>query len=309
MKNFILIVILSITCAFTGIGQTIFFEDFESYVNGEIPTCEIWTNWTGDPADGSGIQVVDNITIDNQSGYVGPGSVQDVLMNLSNQTTGDYTLQWQMFISAGSTGYFNVQGMTELNPATNCLRPSDPNGIFNSSNLYFNNGGAAPGVFEDATTGETGTYPESTWFTVSIYFDLTGSTPTYSLSLEGVLVNATPVPFQTDSTLGAINFYSIDANNNYWLDNILYTGGVLGVEDYFSPNNFNVSPNPVTDILSLTSKNTISEIQVYDLLGKAIYDSNPNTISTNLDMSAYEQGMYMIKVTIGGISKTIKIVK
>ena len=310
MKNFYTSVFLVFVLTFTTNAQTIFYDDFESYVGGVIPTCEIWSAWNGDPNNGSGIIVVDDIAIDNQSGYIGPGSVQDVLMVLGNQTSEDYTVQWEMYITAGSTGYFNIQGMTETNATTGCQEASaSGGGSFNSSNLYFNNSGAAPGVFEDQTTGETGTYPEDAWFTVSIYFDLTVSTPTYIITIDGGVVNANPVPFQADTTLGAIDFFSIDANNNFWLDDVLFTGGTLGIEDNFTANNFSVSPNPVKDVLNIRSTNTVDMIQVYDLLGKLVLETTPEIISPSLNMSELSSGIYLVKVTIGDVSKTVKIIK
>ncbi|MEM7187030.1 MAG: T9SS type A sorting domain-containing protein [Bacteroidota bacterium] len=307
-KLFVTLLIVSFQLAAS--AQTIFFEDFESYAGGVIPTCDIWSSWSGDPGSGDGIIVTDGIVIDNQSGYIGPDSFQDVLMNLQNQQTGDYTLRWEMYISAGSTGYFNIQGMTGTDPITGCLEPGNGgSGIFNSSNLYFNNSGGSPGVFEDQTTGETGSYPEDVWFTVSIYFDMISSPPTYEISIEDVPVNLNPVPFQTDEVLGAINFYSIDSQNNYWLDNIIYIGGDLGTEDIFSPDNFSISPNPVVDVLQIQSMDQVDRILIYDIKGSLVASETPKRMSPNIDLSNLDSGVYLVTVTVGDASKTFKIVK
>ncbi len=515
MKNCYTSVLLIFVLAFTSNAQTIFYDDFESYPIGQVPTCEIWSTSDGDPGNGGGILVVNDISIDNQSGYVGPGSVQDVMLDLRNQTSGEYTLQWEMYITGGSTGYFNIQGMTEINISTGC-QAFDNNGVFNSSNIYFNNAGAAPGVVEDQTTGETGTYPEDSWFPVSIYFDLTVSPPTYQMTVDdnlvnanpvgfqddevlggidffsidannhfwldnvhyysgtpgpivfeddfesydlgdmgtqnpfiwstwdgdpasgggiiittnggsqvgyigpnsgqdallilgnitagiyqldflmyitggstgyfniqgetetntntgyqgagngglgvfnsgnlyfnqgggapgtfedqttgetasypedvwfpvsiyfdvdnlnytitinGNVVNSNPVPFQEDDTLGAINFFSIDANNNYWLENLFYFEPLIFDVEDFSPADITLFPNPVTDILNIQSATVIDEIRVYDVLGKLVIEATPETISPSLDVHQLSEGVYLVKVTIGNTSKTVKIIK
>jgi hypothetical protein len=284
-------------------------DDFEFYALGDMglqnPT--VWSTWSGVPDDGSNILVVDDIAQGVQSGYVGPGSTQDVILVLGNVTSGDYQLAFDMYITAGSTGYFNIQGETE-DPGTGFQGAGAGGaGVFNSSNIYFNNGGGAPGVVEDQTTGETGTYPEDAWFPVFIYFDV--DTLTYFMTVDGTDVNAVPVPFQADATLGAIDFFSIDANNNIWIDNVLYAEGIhIGFDD-FSNENFSVYPNPFTDVLNIRSKSVVDSVDVYDILGKLVLSVNPNAISPSLDLSALSSGAYLVKVTIGDASHTVKVIK
>ncbi len=162
--NYVLTLAIAVL-AFSANAQII-EDDFEFYALGDMglqnPT--VWSTWSGVPDDGSGILIVNDIAIGSQAGYIGPDSVQDALLILGNVTSGDYFLDFEMYITGGSTGYFNVQGETE-DPGTGFQGAGAGGaGVFNSSNIYFNNAGAAPGVVEDQTTGETGTYPEDAWF-------------------------------------------------------------------------------------------------------------------------------------------------
>ena len=113
----------------------------------------IWTNWSLDNTIAAENLIVTDAQSNSgtQSGLVEGGGVQDVILLLGNLTSGDFTLAMQCYIPAGKGGYFNVQG--EI-PAVGPLA-----GVFNSSNLYFNNGGGAAGIYEDGTTGETAPYP------------------------------------------------------------------------------------------------------------------------------------------------------
>ena len=310
MKKIYLFALAAFTLSL-GVNAQIIEDDFEFYALGDmgLQNPGVWSVWSGVPDDGSNLLVVDDIAQGVQSGYVGPDSVQDVILVLGNETSGDYHLVFDMYITGGSTGYFNIQGETE-DPGTGFQGAgAGGGGVFNSSNLYFNNAGAAPGVFEDQTTGETGTYPEDAWFPVVIYFDVDALT--YEITLDGTLVNTSPVPFQADATLGGIDFFSIDANNNYWLDNLVFDLGpfvTVGTDD-FSANNFSVYPNPVQDVLNIRTSNTVDAIAVYDVLGKLVLATTPDAISPTMDMSSLNSGVYLVKVTIDGASKTVKVVK
>jgi len=303
MKKIYLLALAAFALSFT-VNAQIIEDDFEFYALGDmgLQNPGVWSTWSGVPDDGSNITVVDDNTIDAQSGYVGPDSVQDVMLLLGNETAGDYTLAFQMYVTSGSTGYFNIQGETESGGAG-----AGGSGVFNSSNLYFNQAGGAPGTFLDETTGETGTYPEDEWFPVSIYFDVDGLT--YVITMNGSVVNAVPVPFQADATLGGIDFFSIDAQNNYWVDNVLFVNGTIGASDDFSADKFSVYPNPVQDVLNIRSTTSVDAIAVYDVLGKLVLEATPDAISPSVDMSALTSGAYLVKVTINGASKTVKVIK
>ena len=306
MKTKLLFLIAFLTITAT-VNAQIIEENFEFYTLGDmgVQNPSVWSVWNGDPAAGGGIIVAEGNG--GQVGYIGPNSTQDALLLLQNQTSGAYYLVFDMFIPAASTGYFNVQGLTETNAGTGYEGAGDGGaGVFNSGNLYFNEASAAPGVFHDQTTGETGNYPEDAWFQFMFYFDVDALT--YVITIDGIDVNSSPVPFQADDTLGAIDFFSIDANNNYYIDNILYIFDFFGIDD-FSSKNFGVYPNPVENILNIHSTNTVEFISVYDVLGKLVLDAYPNAISPSLDMSALHSGVYLVSVTIDGTSKTFKIVK
>lgn len=309
MKKVYTLAVAAFALCFTANAQII-EDDFEFYALGDmgLQNTAVWSTWSGVPDSGENIIVVDDIVFEgDQAGYIGPGSAQDCLLLLGNLTSGDYTLTFQMYISGGSTGYFNIQGETE-DPGTGFQGAGNGgSGVFNSSNIYFNQGGGAPGVIADQTTGETGTYPEDAWFPVSIYFDVDGLT--YQMTIDGNLINATPVPFQADATLGGLDYFSIDANNNYWVDVVNFVEGTGAGTDDFSASNFSVYPNPVQDVLNIRSANVVEAIEVYDVLGKLVIDSRPDAISPSINMSALNSGAYLVKVTINGASKTVKIIK
>jgi len=73
---------------------------------------------------------------------------------------------------------------------------------------------------------------------------------------------------------------------------------------------FTASPNPTSGMVQLSGKN-ISTVTVYDVLGKQVLNSNYSALNTvSLDMSSFNNGVYMVKVVNAqGSSSTIKVVK
>lgn len=285
-------------------------EDLEFYTLGDMGTqnTAVFSNWSGAPGTDLGFTVTDaQANSGSQALLINNSPAQDPLLLLGNVTSGDYTLQFQTYIPAGKTGYFNIQGATE-DPGTGFQGAGTGGaGTFNSSDIYYNEGGAAPGTFDD--NGETATYPEDTWFITSIYFDLDAATPTYEITVDGTLVNAAPVEFAADATLGAINFYAVSANEEMYVDDILFQEGlILGTSD-FSASNFSVYPNPVQDRLNIQSTNTVDSVVVYDVLGKVVLSATPGVVSPSVDMSTLTSGAYLVNITINGSSKTVKVIK
>lgn len=309
MKKFYLLALAACALTLSVNAQIIIEDDFEFYTLGDmgLQNTAVWSTWSGVPDDGSNILVVDDITIETTAGFIPGATTSDCLLLLGNQTSGDYTVRWETYITAGSEGYFNIQGETE-DPGTGFQGAGNGgSGVYNSSNIYYNKGAAAPGEFVDDTTGETGTYPEDAWFTTSIYVDVDALT--YEITIDGTLVHAVPVPFQADATLGAIDLFTISTGNAMWIDDFEFWNGVpLGIDD-FAANNFSVYPNPVTDILNIRSTASVDAIAVYDVLGKLVLATTPGIISPSIDMSALNSGVYLVKVTIGDASKTVKVIR
>ena len=75
---------------------------------------------------------------------------------------------------------------------------------------------------------------------------------------------------------------------------------------------FSVYPNPTTSILNILSKfnNTISEVNIYDLLGKQLLNKKMAVSTTEIDMTNYSPGLYLLEVVSENNQKSIhKIIK
>lgn len=79
----------------------------------------------------------------------------------------------------------------------------------------------------------------------------------------------------------------------------------------FENGDFVFYPNPVSDVVTVSLKNSansISNISVYDVLGKLIFTQKPaNAITTQtIDLSAVSKGLYLLEVTTDNNLKVVK---
>jgi tRNA splicing ligase len=76
-----------------------------------------------------------------------------------------------------------------------------------------------------------------------------------------------------------------------------------------STSDFEVYPNPVTDILNISNNENITNVSVFNLLGQEVFSKTAATNISQIDLSNLSSGAYMVKVATDGFVKTIKIVK
>jgi hypothetical protein len=68
-------------------------------------------------------------------------------------------------------------------------------------------------------------------------------------------------------------------------------------------------PNPVADVLTISAKDTISEIVVTDLLGQVVLQQKADGNTVGVNVSKLSQGTYIVQVYAEGKSSTVKIVR
>ena len=85
---------------------------------------------------------------------------------------------------------------------------------------------------------------------------------------------------------------------------------VEGTNDFDDFNTLFMSlyPNPVDGnyVTIQTPINGVKEVEVFDILGKRVI--NTNLISDSLDISELNSGVYMVKVTVENQSKVSKLI-
>ncbi len=77
----------------------------------------------------------------------------------------------------------------------------------------------------------------------------------------------------------------------------------------FDSNGFTYYPNPVKNVLNLSYTKTIDSVSIYNLLGQEVMNRTINANQSSIDMSAFSNGAYLVKVTSGNQVKTLKVIK
>ena len=311
MKKMYILALALGAFTFSSSAQVELTDDFDSYTLGDISAqASHWRTWSGDEGGAEDADVTDDYAnSDFQSMYIdNSGLMDEILLIPSAPTSGTYTVQWYALIPEGKSGYFNMQAT--ISPAGTPWTQALMGG-----NVYFNCDAASPG--SGGVSGQTDctafdevfAYPEDQWFKVTCIYDIDNQT--WSMKIDDVEVfSFYPFAFgtQTFVELAGIDFWSANATNEMYIDDVVIANGTLATED-FAEEFFKVYPNPVKDVLNITSNANVDSVTVYDLLGKLILTAKPETVSPSIDMSNLTPGAYLVKVTIGNASKTIKIIK
>ena len=79
--------------------------------------------------------------------------------------------------------------------------------------------------------------------------------------------------------------------------------------DAFDLNGFKAYPNPVKDIFRISYVKEISSVAVYNLLGQEILNTKVNALSSDINLTSLSRGAYLVKVTVDGLTNTIKVIK
>jgi len=105
-------------------------------------------------------------------------------------------------------------------------------------------------------------------------------------------------------TVGAINYHS--SNRSATVVNF-----TLGVDDFSKEPSFTISPNPARERMNIELNPRIqnAKLQIYDVLGKRIIDKEISDINASLNVSNWNNGIYIVRLTSGDLSETKRFVK
>ncbi len=306
-KNYLLLTLLALVTLSATAQIDPFTDDMESYTVGSAVCENWWTDWTAD-CSVAGLSSDAQFHAGAQS-YLVPGdpAAYDPVLDLGNKIFGTWYIEFWMYIPAGKEGYFNLQGTVPIG-----------SGEWVVGNIYFNQGGtdAGNGSIDDSALGVvTFTYPEDAWFRVYMGWDISAgiSLATWFMSIDGNDVIPAGTAFTsadgtTATSLGGINFFSVSANNEFYIDDMTYSDSPLGVEE-LEAKGVSVYPNPVQNVLNVQAKEAISSVAIYNVLGQQVYAANVDALSSSIDMSQMASGAYFVKVDIAGETGTYKIIK
>ena len=248
--------------------------------------------------------------------------------NTANANNGKVSLSPIVFRVEGTNKYAHI---TLKNTSTNTLfqlngKVASVGTAFNPIQTYTTSDTDYKTYDFDLTTWDSGSqFPElnfgvkNTWLATAIYAigDIVISGNTYCKNTSGtnsvdpavphtdttnwVIVNATGVVADaTPATNGAIVGGALNINsltNSVYVDSIVFDNIVpsaLGTADFgYANNSISLYPNPAKEVLNISSSNSITKIEVYDLLGKKVASNNK---ASDVNVAALGKGAYIVNV-------------
>jgi surface antigen len=83
----------------------------------------------------------------------------------------------------------------------------------------------------------------------------------------------------------------------------------LALENFSTKPELVVYPNPSNGIFNLEFKNEVTSIMVIDILGKTVLEekNEASTVSKSIDLSSFQNGVYIIRVSNGTESSEYKV--
>jgi uncharacterized repeat protein (TIGR01451 family) len=119
--------------------------------------------------------------------------------------------------------------------------------------------------------------------------------PVSTVQLNDVVANAADIYFDFNAAI---------------VTNTVFTKfvDVLGVTD-FETLKVVAYPNPTNDILNFQAEDSISSIEVVNILGQTLLTSKGNSNREQIDISGLSPGNYFVKIVVGDVSSVLRIVK
>lgn len=117
----------------------------------------------------------------------------------------------------------------------------------------------------------------------------------------------------SNSNNGTLTGFALTGTTSNWrLGSTITTGNAcvtLGNSDFENVTSITIYPNPSTGIFNIVSQQNAS-VEIYDLLGKLIYNQSLANGTNSIDISNVNTGVYLLRVTdANGNSETHKLIK
>ena len=101
-----------------------------------------------------------------------------------------------------------------------------------------------------------------------------------------------------------------DSNNNTVGFVLKLTPTVLGVEEVLQvENKISFYPNPVKDVLNISSISLINKAVVYSITGQVVFQKEISGNNTTMNLSGLNSGIYIVQVAAGSTIQSFKFIK
>lgn len=239
--------------------------------------------------------------------------------------------------STVTTPSFSQSGLAANTYYVAAVRPNCTNGLTGSSrkimfatganycsSIVFYDTGGANGNYEDYQTIYRTMIPNVAnnkvkltfnEFSLELDYDYIyvyngSSTASPSFNVDGYTGTTIPGPFTSTAANGALTmkFYSdggvVDSG---WKATTSCIPNLATSE--FDGIDFTYAPNPTNGIVTITSKDNVSELAVYSITGQLLLEQKPNQNNLNVNLASFANGTYFFKLKFEDKEVNFRIVK
>ena len=138
---------------------------------------------------------------------------------------------------------------------------------------------------------------------------VTGDNLTWFASEDDAIDNLNPLATGTQLVSGTTYYVVNTSTQGCRSAAFAVTVTVTLGNDSFDLAGLKLYPNPVNSLLNVDYTDTITAIEVFNIVGQKVTSKNVNALGTTVDMSNLAAGTYFVKVQTANAARTIKVVK
>lgn len=121
----------------------------------------------------------------------------------------------------------------------------------------------------------------------------------------GILVTVEPTAVLEDGD----TYYAAQAMGECESELLAITVNEILSVSQFTIEGLRVYPNPADDVITISSKEAISGVKIYNMLGQLVLTANPGTDAAQINIAQIDAGTYAAEVTANGQKEVVKIIK
>ncbi len=223
----------------------------------------------------------------------------------------DWTCQVQYGFD--NSGCYQVNGYQEDTPSKDWLITSNPIDftVYADEKISFyliDTYGSTPlELVYSVDYAGSGNPATSTWTAVP---NVVINAPSGTSSETTQQITAIDISSISQSAYLAFKYYSNGSPTRWNVDNFfITTSNDTGFENEETASSCLIFPNPTTDNITVESKESMTRICFFNLLGQEILCVNPSRDRAQISLAHLEIGTYFMTVTFSDSSKTYKVIK
>jgi Secretion system C-terminal sorting domain len=297
MKKPLLFLSLS-ALSLASVAQTVIFEDnFDAY-EADLGVSEqslTWNTWDGTATPDALVSTAFAFSGTNSAKI--EGTTTDLVLPIGPYSAGKYDLKFKMLVTDAG-GYFNLLHQWSATSATYEW----------ACDVFVGTLGGVSFATGGTPTSSTTTIEIGTWIDAQVTADLDNDMG--YIYINGAMINSWQWSLnnadgtQGQNVLAAADFFGTnDAGGEglYYIDDVQLIESTGVYTEEVNAANIGMWPNPANNQLTITlpSSTQTADVQIFDAQGRMVANTLVTTSVQNIDVTAFEAGLYTVRVVCG----------